>query len=455
MKFIKTMCAIGVVAASVNAGNVMAKVSPEEAAKLGGELTPLGAKKAGNADGTIPAWTGGITEAPSGYVPGSGDYIDPYASDEILFTITKENMASYADKLSEGQKKMLTTYDTYKINVYPTHRSLAIPDEVAEFAKHNALNVELVDGGNGLVGIKGVVPFPIPKSAVDLIWNQIMRYRGGALKRPYVQVTPTANGSFSPIEFVEEFSPRYALSDIAKNDDENVFWYFKQQVTSPARLAGNVLLIHETINQVKEPRRAWVYNAGQRRVRRAPQVAYDGPGTASDGLRTTDNFDGWNGAPDRYNWTLDGKKEMYVPYNSYKMDDKSLEYTDIVKTGHLNPDYLRHELHRVWKITATLKDDERHIYSKRVMYFDEDSYSMVVSDLYDGRGELWRFQNIHSKFLYDQSSYSVVAETVHDLIAGRYITGGLANEIPQRYTFGEPYRTKDFTPAALRRSGKR
>jgi hypothetical protein len=455
MKFIKTMCAIGVVAASVNAGNLMAKVSAEEAAKLGNELTPLGAIKAGNAEGTIPAWTGGLTKIPAGYVKGSGDYIDPYADDKILFTITKANMADYADKLSEGQKKMLTTYDTFKINVYPTQRSLVIPDEVAQFAKNNALNVELVDGGNGLTGMEGVVPFPIPKSGLDLVWNQIMRYRGGALERHYVQVTPTANGTFAPIEFVEEFSPRYKLSDIAKNKDDNVFWYFKQQVTAPARLAGNVLLIHETINQVKEPRRAWVYNAGQRRVRRAPQVAYDGPGTASDGLRTTDNFDGWNGAPDRYNWTLDGMQEMYVPYNSYKVDDKSLKYKDVVKPGHLNPDYLRSELHRVWKVTATLKDGQRHIYSKRVMYFDEDSYSMVMADMYDGRGELWRYQEIQSKLLYDFNSYSVVAETVHDLISGRYITGGLANEIPKRYTMGNTYKTKDFTPAALRRSGKR
>ena len=456
MKFIKTMCAIGVVAASVSAGNVMAKVSPEEAAKLGGdELTPLGAERAGNAAGTIPAWTGGLTEVPAGYTSGSGDYIDPYADDKILYTITKANMADYADKLSEGQKKMLTTYDSYKINIYPTRRSMAVSDEVAAFAKNNAVNVEQIDNGNGLSGLEGVVPFPIPKNGVDMIWNQIMRYRGGALKRHYVQVTPTANGAFAPIEFVEEFSPRYDLSDVAKNKDTNVFWYFKQRVTAPARLAGNVLLIHETINQVKEPRRAWVYNAGQRRVRRAPQVAYDGPGTASDGLRTTDTFDGFNGATDRYDWVLDGKQEMYVPYNSYKLDDKTAKYTDIVKQGHLNPDFIRTELHRVWKVTATLKDGQRHIYSKRVMYFDEDSYSMVLADMYDGRGELWRFQNVHSKMLYDAGAYSAVVETVHDLISGRYISGGLANEIPVRYTFGKKFKTKDFTPAALRRSGKR
>ncbi|WP_156490294.1 DUF1329 domain-containing protein, partial [Oleiphilus sp. HI0086] len=150
----------------------------------------------------------------------------------------------------------------------------------------------------------------IPKNAKEVVWNHIMRSRGGSFVRDYVQVTPTESGDFSPIRFVEHYSERLELTDAAKNGDKNVFWYFKQRVASPARLAGNVLLIHETIDQVKEPRRAWVYNAGQRRVRRAPQVAYDGPGTAADGLRTTDNFDMYNGAMDRYDWALEGKQEL-------------------------------------------------------------------------------------------------------------------------------------------------
>ena len=448
------MCAVGVVVASVNAGQVMAKVSPEEAARLGKDLTAVGAERAGNAEGTIPEWTGGITEAPAGYVVGQA-YPDPYPEDKIQFTITKDNMAQYADKLTEGQQKMLTTYDSYKINVYQTRRSAVISDAVRASALHNALNVELVDDGAGIIGINGAVPFPIPKNPKDLIWNQIMRDRGKPMLRTLVQVTPTVSGDFSPIQFSEEFSTRFMLKDADKNKDENVYFYFKQKVTAPARLAGNVLLVHETINQEKEPRRAWVYNAGQRRVRRAPQVAYDGPGTASDGLRTTDNFDGYNGATDRYDWTLDGKQELYIPYNSNILDDKALKYEDLVRPGHLNSDLVRHELHRVWKLTATLKEGSRHIYSKRVLYFDEDSWGMAASDLYDGRGELWRYQNVHSKAYYDAQLYSVTIETIHDLLSGRYISGGLANEIPLRLDFSQVYTTKDFTPAALRRSGRR
>jgi len=215
------------------------------------------------------------------------------------------------------------------------------------------------------------------------------------------------------------------------------------------------LLVHETLNQVKEPRRAWIYNAGQRRVRRAPQTAYDGPGTASDGLRTTDNFEGFNGAPDRYDWELVGKQEMYIPYNSYKIDDKSLKYEDLIQPGHLNTDYTRYELHRVWKVVATLKDGKRHIYSKRVMYIDEDSWQFAVIDHYDGRGELWRHYQTHSKLHYDADSIFGTVEEMSDLLSGRYISLGLANEEPLRYDFRKKFSTKDFTPAALRRSGRR
>ena len=451
---IKTLCAIGVIAASLNAGNVMAKVSAEEAARLGADLTPVGAEKAGNAEGTIPAWTGGITEPPAGYVQGQ-PYIDPFSDDKALFTINKANMDQYKDKLSEGQKRMLTKFDSYFMPVYPSRRSTSYPQEIADFAKKNAVTAEMIDGGNGITGIEGVVPFPITDHPIEMIWNHIMRNRGGSFDRQNVQVTPTENGSYSPVQFYEEFSTRFELQDFESNNDDNVYFYFKQMVTAPARLAGNVLLAHETIDQVREPRRAWIYNAGQRRVRRAPQVGYDGPGTASDGLRTADQFDAYNGATDRYNWSFDGKQELYIPYNSYALDDKSLKYDDLVKAGHLNLDHMRYELHRVWKVTGTLKDGQRHIYSKRTFYIDEDSWSIIVADHYDGRGELWRHYEAHNKFFYDVNTHFVTVETTHDLLSGRYIALGLANELPYRYDFTKSFKSKDFTPAALRRSGNR
>ncbi|BDB21868.1 hypothetical protein cym2001_52330 [Pseudomonas sp. CYM-20-01] len=448
---------IAVMALSLLAVNVMAAVSPEEAAKLGTTLTPVGAEKAGNADGSIPAWTGGIPKN-AGAVDSKGFLADPFASEKPLFVITAATVDKYKDKLSDGQVAMFKRYpETYKIPVYPTHRTVNLPPEIYESIKRSALNVKPINDGNGLEGFTGnrYYAFPIPKNGVEVLWNHITRYHGGNLRRIITQATPQTNGSYTPIRFEEEVAVPQLIPDMDPAKAANVLTFFKQSVTAPARLAGNVLLVHETLDQVKEPRLAWIYNAGQRRVRRAPQVAYDGPGTASDGLRTSDNFDMFSGAPDRYDWKLVGKKEMYIPYNSYKLDQPTLKYDDIIKAGHINQDLTRYELHRVWEVVGTVKPSERHIYAKRHMYIDEDSWQVALVDHYDGRGQLWRVAEGHAQFYYDHQTPAYTVETLYDIIAGRYIALGMKNEEKSSFVFGFNAKAADYTPAALRAEGVR
>ncbi|HBO9436734.1 TPA: DUF1302 family protein [Pseudomonas aeruginosa] len=283
----------------------------------------------------------------------------------------------------------------------------------------------------------------------------ITRYRGGSVRRLVTQATPQVNGSYQLVYFQDAFTFRTNLKDYNPNKPSNVLFYFKQRVTAPSRLAGNVLLVHETLNQVKEPRLAWLYNAGQRRVRRAPQVSYDGPGTAADGLRTSDNFDMYNGAPDRYDWKLEGKKEIYIPYNSYKLDDPKIKYSEIVKAGHINQDLTRYELHRVWHVVATLKPGERHIYAKRDFYIDEDTWQAAEIDHYDGRGTLWRVAEAHAEQYYDKQVPWYAVETLYDLLSGRYLALGMKNEEKQAYDFNYSASESDYTPAALRQEGVR
>jgi hypothetical protein len=444
-------------ALSLLAANVMAAVSPEEAAKLGTTLTPVGAEKAGNADGSIPAWTGGIPKN-AGAVDSKGFLADPFASEKPLFVITAATVDKYKDKLSDGQVAMFKRYpETYKIPVYPTHRTVNLPPEIYESIKRSALNVKPINDGNGLENFTGnrYYAFPIPKNGVEVLWNHITRYHGGNLRRIITQATPQTNGSYTPIRFEEEVAVPQLIPDMDPAKAANVLTFFKQSVTAPARLAGNVLLVHETLDQVKEPRLAWIYNAGQRRVRRAPQVAYDGPGTASDGLRTSDNFDMFSGAPDRYDWKLVGKKEMYIPYNSYKLDQPTLKYDDIIKAGHINQDLTRYELHRVWEVVGTVKPSERHIYAKRHMYIDEDSWQVALVDHYDGRGQLWRVAEGHAQFYYNHQTPAYTVETLYDIIAGRYIALGMKNEEKSSFVFGFNAKAADYTPAALRAEGVR
>ncbi|HCL3791623.1 TPA: DUF1329 domain-containing protein [Pseudomonas aeruginosa] len=446
---------IGALGLSLLATNVLAAVSPDEAATLGTTLTPLGAEMAGNADGTIPAWTGGLPKD-AGTVDDKGFLTDPFANEKALFIITAQNVEQYKDKLTPGQYAMFKRYpETYRIPVFPTHRSATVPVSIAAAAKANATTTKLVQGGSGLENFKEAYPFPIPQNGLEAIWNHITRYRGGSVRRLVTQATPQSNGAYTLVYFQEEFTFRGNLRDYDASKPSNVLFYFKQRVTAPSRLSGNVMLVHETLDQVKEPRLAWLYNAGQRRVRRAPQVSYDGPGTASDGLQTSDNFDMYNGAPDRYDWSLQGKKEIYIPYNSYKLDSPELKYSDILKAGHINQDLTRYELHRVWHVVATLKPGERHIYSKRDFYIDEDTWQAAAIDHYDGRGNLWRVAEAHSQFYYNTQVPWYTLETIADLQAGRYLAMGMKNEEKQAYDFSYTASESDYTPAALRRSGVR
>lgn len=434
----------------------LAKVSDAEAAKLGNELTPLGAQKAGNADGSIPEWTGGITTPPAGFEPGE-HHINPFPNDEPLFVITAANYKEYSDNLSEGQKVLFETYpDTFRMPVYQTRRTASNPQFVYDATKENATRAELLEGGNGLKGAVQGIPFPIPKNGLEAIWNHTLRYRGEAVQRFGGQAAVTAGGGFNVIGFDETLMIKYAESDATPEKllDENILFKFKQSVTSPALLAGTALLVHETVDQVKEPRQAWTYNTGQRRVRRAPNIAYDAPGTAADGLRTTDDFDIFNGSPDRYNWTLKGKQELYVAYNSYKLHSDQVQYDEILHAGHINPDLTRFEKHRVWVVEANLKDEFRHIYAKRVFYIDEDSWQIQVADMYDNRGEMYRVAMAHGMNYYDVPTHWSTLDVYHDLNSRRYLAIGLDNQ-EKMYDFTIQPRDREFTPEALRRAGRR
>ena len=416
--------------------------------------TPVGAEAAGNAAGTIPAWDGGLTKPIPAFKPG-GHYPDPFKDDKPLLTITAANAEQYKNQLSPGQIAMLKKYPTWKMIVYPTRRSAAFPKAVYDETAANAGVAKLAPGGNGVTGAKGGFPFAAPKDGLEAIWNTTLRYRGDTYAMKWGQAAVTREGTYTMVNFDYEYDFNYGnLSKAAKDREENKLAYFLQTVTGPARLAGQILLVDETVDQVKEPRTAWTYNPGQRRVRLAPNVAYDNPGTAADGLRTSDDFQMYNGATDRYNWKLIGKQEMYIPYNSYKLSGNELKVTDVLRPGHINPDHARYELHRVWVVEATLKEGTNHIYKKRVFYIDEDTWSIAVTDKYDARNELWRVSEQHSITFYDVPLYYATVEVHHDLQSARYIAMGLRNEEPK--VWERIKRDKaDFTPAGLRGVGTR
>ncbi|PAU55964.1 DUF1329 domain-containing protein [Pseudomonas indica] len=445
------------IALALSASGALAAVSPQEAAKLGTTLTPFGAEKAGNAAGTIPEWTGGITQPPADYRKPGQHHPDPFAGDKPLFTITQANLEQYKANLTPGQIALFATYpNSFQMPVYQSRRSGSAPQWVYDNTLKNATSAKLLDGGNGFADAFGGIPFPIPQNGVEALWNHIARYRGTYVVRRASEVAVQRNGAFNLVTSQQEalfkfYEPKGSFANL-----NNILFYYLSFTKSPARLAGGAVLVHETLDQVKEPRQAWGYNAGQRRVRRAPNLAYDTPIAAADGLRTADDTDMFNGAPDRYDWKLVGKKEIYIPYNNYKVTSPEVKYEQLLQVGHLNPAVTRHELHRVWVVEGTLKPGARHIYSKRTLYLDEDSWQIAVADQYDGRGELWRVSIAYLKNYYDLPTTWSALDVFHDLQARRYHVQNLDNEESSTIDFSQA--TPDdgyFKPSALRRRGTR
>ena len=449
-KIVSTFC-IGL---TLLAGQALAGPKPDQIHRLSEDLTPMGSERAGNADGTIPEWTGGITEPPAGYSPGD-HHPNPWPDDQPLFRITGENYTDYADKLSPGQIGLFEKYgDTYYMDVYQTRRSTSFPEHIYEMTAENGKTATLADAGEGVMNAAEGFPFPFPENAYELMWNHKLKFKDIGGVRYNNQVAPTADGKYTVTVIREELLGLYYKRGVTIDEIDNILLYFFQEVESPARLAGNILLVHETLNQIELPRQAWIYNPGQRRVRRAPNVAYDNPGTGSDGLRTNDMTDMFNGAMDRFDWTVVGKKEMLVPYNSYGAHAEGIDYDEFVMPGHLNPSLMRYEMHRVWVVDATLKDGMRHINARRTFYLDEDSYQIVLIDHYDGRGQLWRASEAHSINFYNVPTFWSTIEAHYDLQSGRYVAQGFDNTMAVQ-TFNVEMNPSQYTPQALRTRGRR
>jgi len=443
------------------ASAVDAKVSKAEAKKLGTTLTPFGSIKEGNEAGTIPAWTGGLTTPPQGYKGSGHHHVDPYASDNVKFRVDKSNYQGFKKYLTPGQIAMLEAYpNSFALDVYPTRRSHAMPEWIYKNTKKNATTANLSKGGNGVLDAFGGVPFPIlhgsdTEKAQQVMWNHMTRWRGRFLTQRISEIAVQRDGDYSLTTKHWELFFNFHKDKGSFKKLDNILFYAVVFNKAPARLAGGALLVHETLDQVKGARQVWDYNSGQRRVRRAPNVAYDSPIASSENTRTADDTDMYNGAPDRYNWTYKGVKEIYIPYNSYKLSQKGVKYKDLALPGHVDPDYLRWELHRVHVVEANLKKGARHIYKKRVFYVDEDSWGVSMVDQYDNRGELWRVSMAASKNYYELPGVWTAANMFHDLQSRRYSVNALHSEERQAPIFEDKFPGKRyFKPSSLRRRAR-
>jgi hypothetical protein len=432
-------------------GTAWAKVSPAEAEKLKGELTPMGAERAGNAEGTIPAWTGGITTPPADYKGPGTMRPDPFKDDKVLFEINAANIAKYEDKLTKGVAAFLKKNPSKSLSVYQSRRTASAPQVIYDRTFDNATKLDLTADKQGInyEGARAGVPFPIPQNGAEAVFNHLTRWRGVGMEGQIRQGTVQASGkvSWGGAKYIEQYGWNYTDRDF----DGDYYKIFVTYGPKPARRKGEIAVVIDPLGS--EPRKAWQYLPGQRRVRRAPAISFDTPNPSGSGITTYDDVFVYNGSLERYDWKLVGKKEIYLPYNSYAYDLASSE--EIFNPIMAGETVDRWELHRYWVVEATLKDGKRHTYAKRTLYIDEDSWSCNATDSYDSKGNLWRFIYSFPVNTYEVPALNQGGYVSHDLTRDDYALIVLNDGKGKTTVFDSTVGNSYFSAENARRVGRR
>ncbi|MDP4534304.1 DUF1329 domain-containing protein [Marinobacter salarius] len=421
------------------AGYAHGAVSPEEAQALGTTLTEFGAEKDGNADGSIPPYTGGLQPVQEYDRETDDTYINPYEGEQPLYTISQSNMAEHEDLLTEGTKALLNKYPTYELNVYSTHRSMRYLDWVIDGTLKNATTAELggevmgdaVTGADeGNLPFPGV-PFPIPENGYEAMWNHKMAFAPAVMHQHNQAFVVDSGGGVSVLSTPNQYHmrPWYDKSGDLREASHNAILSFSALQTSPPQAAGVTFLNFYLPTADNGGQLVWFYTPGQRRARRAPDFAYDLPISAYGGVLMWDEIFGFVGRMDRFNFKLIGKTEKIVPYNNFPITQE-VDPREALGEDHLKSETLRFEKHRVWVVEADRKEGERHTYKKRRFYLDEDSWQVVALETYDDSGELWKNGYILSFPTYDVGGMNNNTWAFDDTIKGNYmlINAGASQE---------------------------
>lgn len=443
--------------ASAGASAAMAAVTPEEAARLKADLTPFGAERAGNKEGTIPAWTGGLTKS-TGVLDKGGRIPDPFANEKPILQITAKNMDQHAERLTEGTRALLKKYpDTYRVDVYPTHRTAAAPQWVHDNTFRNATRASMVEGAYGPMpkDALGGTPFPIPKNAWEIFWNGQLRWQGESW---YVagngyQITDTGKAVLVQEGRVQSVAP-YFLKNASLDNFNGEYRLVRALNAGPPIRAGEAIL--GRLNIAEDKTSTWVYLTGQRRVRKLPNACCDTPAPMAAGVVSFDEVEGQPGRQDRFDWRIVGKQEMYIPYNTNRIATPAKD-ADVVGTQHLNPDHVRWELHRVWVLEAKLKPGQRHTSVRTRYYVDEDTWATVLADRWDANGTLSRMIFTNPVVLPDTPAITTtIGWGTYDLVSGSYYVNNIGNQQKVQYKIvSPPYADTVFTPDALAGEGVR
>lgn len=424
-----------------------ARSDAQDAAGLGSTLTPMGAERAGDKSGDIPPWTGGNATISPSHKPGS-PRPDPFASEKPLFSITARNFEKYADRLPAGAKALFRKYPDYRMDIYPTHRSAAFPQSVYDNVARNLTRAHAAPEGiaYGVEGAAGGIPFPIPKNGAEIVWNHLLAYWGPARDMRVKTYVVAADGKVELSAGYDEIAdfPYYYPAATPTSYGGYYFKTLHLENAPPAKV-GEAYLDWQPIDTARYKFAAWRLVRGERRARRGPSLSYDVPDPEAAGYENLDEYYIFFGGPDRYDFKLLGKKEMYIPYNNNRFYQKPA--SQVLGPRHADPDDLRYELHRVWVVEGTLAPGKRHIVPRRRLYVDEDTWLAVYADSWDEDGKLWKFAHGTMYLMPDAPAVILGSQFVYDLELGGYVLGFSFNG--GDYRIASPHPASDFTPEAL------
>ena len=426
-----------------------AAVSDREASRLQSSLTPVGAERAGNALGTIPAWTGGYTTVAPGYREGE-PRPDPFAAEKPLFSITAHNFEKYSDRLPDGAKWLFAKYPDYRMDVYQTHRTAAAPDWVYRNILRNATSAHAAAAGSayGVEGAAGGIPYPIPKDGYEAMWNHLLAFWGPARELNVSTYVIAADGSREKTTTYREIADvPYYYRDAAPDSFGGYYFKTLHIATAPAAKVGQGYLNWQPINTRQYRFLAWRAIPGEHRARMSPSISYDVPDPDADGFESMDEYYVFYGGLDHYTFRLVGKKELYIPYNNNRL--YGLGVNDVLGSAHVNPDALRYELHRVWVVEGTLTPGQHDIVARRRLYLDEDTWLAVYSDSWDEHGALWKFGQGTMYLMPDVPAVILGSQFVYDFELGGYVYGFAFNGEAEAYKVTPPHPATVFTPESL------
>ena len=407
-------------------------------------LTVMGAEVAGDPSAGIPAWTGAL----------QADATARIAEAPVL-RIDASNLAEHADRVTPGHQALLAAFPgSARLDVYPTHRTCVFPQKVLDAVAANRTGASLANNGHGVVGASIATPFPVASNGLEAVWNHLLLWRGERLIQYTAGAVVHPNGSFTLGRQEERYENGYNAGETVPPEGNMLNRYIRN-VNAPARLAGQIMLMHNTLDHNREQRRYWMYDPTQKRVMGSPGMEFDASTPDSEGMQTVDGYIMYNGSPDRYQWTLQGKKVMVVPYNGDRLYARDTKYADVLKGGHPNPDYLRYEAHRVWVVDGVIKEGYRHANPRRTFFMDEDTWAIVTTDRYGDDGKVAKLQEGFMNLVPEVPFCRLVTTFVHELGTNKYFADGLTSEEPEARYGVSADELGGFEVSHVRAAGRR